>query len=69
MKEMPTDDPLFGKGAIRADGRKITRPICSSKEATGFEISVGLLQRRRHHPGRGSFIPLDKSACPMLKKS
>ncbi len=30
MKEMPTDDPLFGKGTIRADGRKIhpTR-ICS----------------------------------------
>ena len=23
MKEMPTDDPLFGKGSIRADGRKI----------------------------------------------
>src|SRR3974377_1680803 len=23
MKAMPTDDPLFGKGAIRADGRKI----------------------------------------------
>jgi branched-chain amino acid transport system substrate-binding protein len=23
MKEMPTDDPLFGKGYIRADGRKI----------------------------------------------
>src|SRR5438477_7853080 len=23
MKELPTDDPLFGKGAIRADGRKI----------------------------------------------
>jgi branched-chain amino acid transport system substrate-binding protein len=23
MKEMPTDDPLFGKGRIRADGRKI----------------------------------------------
>ncbi|MFL5221873.1 MAG: ABC transporter substrate-binding protein, partial [Microvirga sp.] len=23
MKEMPTDDPLFGKGIIRADGRKI----------------------------------------------
>ena len=23
MKEMPTDDPLFGKGEIRADGRKI----------------------------------------------
>jgi branched-chain amino acid transport system substrate-binding protein len=23
MKELPTDDPLFGKGAIRVDGRKI----------------------------------------------
>ena len=23
MKEMPTDDPLFGKGSIRADGRKL----------------------------------------------
>jgi branched-chain amino acid transport system substrate-binding protein len=23
MKEMPTDDPLFGKGSIRPDGRKI----------------------------------------------
>ena len=23
MKKMPTDDPLFGKGLIRADGRKI----------------------------------------------
>src|SRR4030081_1233156 len=23
MKEIPTDDPLFGKGSIRADGRKI----------------------------------------------
>ena len=23
MKEMPTDDPLFGEGEIRADGRKI----------------------------------------------
>ena len=23
MKEMPTDDPLFGKGMVRVDGRKI----------------------------------------------
>ena len=25
MKELPTDDKLFGKGTVRADGRKITR--------------------------------------------
>jgi len=29
MKEMPTDDDLFGKGSIRADGRKIHSAICS----------------------------------------
>ena len=23
MKELPTDDPLFGKGTVRADGRKV----------------------------------------------
>ena len=28
MKEMPTDDPLFGKGTIRADGRKM-HPTCT----------------------------------------
>ena len=25
MKEMPTDDPLFGKGVVRLGGRKIHR--------------------------------------------
>ena len=30
MKSMPTDDPLFGKGEVRADGRKsFIQPICS----------------------------------------
>ena len=39
MKAMPTDDPLFGKGLIRADGRKIhpnyvlrTKTASASKE-------------------------------------
>jgi len=27
MKELPTDDPLFGKGRVRMDGRKITPRI------------------------------------------
>jgi branched-chain amino acid transport system substrate-binding protein len=29
MKRLPTDDPLFGKGTIRADGRKIHRRTSS----------------------------------------
>ena len=29
MKEMPTDDPLFGKGTIRPTAARSIRPICS----------------------------------------
>ena len=32
MKEMPTDDPLFGKGTIRADGRKTRCPIAQTEK-------------------------------------
>ena len=41
MKEMPTDDPLFGKGTVRADGRKI-HPVYlfEVKKPSEFEGSV-----------------------------
>jgi len=29
MKELPTDDPLFGKGMVRIDAARSTRPISS----------------------------------------
>jgi branched-chain amino acid transport system substrate-binding protein len=30
MKELPTDDPLFGEGTVRADGcTRFATPICS----------------------------------------
>jgi hypothetical protein len=60
MKEMPTDDPLFGKGVIREDGRKIHPGLSlRSEETLGIEISLGLLQASRDNSGRGS-VP---SAC------
>ena len=31
MKEMPTDDPLFGKGEIHADGRKLHQTCSCSR--------------------------------------
>ena len=53
MKELPTDDPLFGKGTIRADGRKI-HPAYPRRgeEAVRVEGAVGLLQDPRDDPGR-----------------
>ena len=48
MKELPTDDPLFGKGPLRADGRRIIPAyLFEVKKPAEFEESVGLLQADR----------------------
>ena len=67
---MPTDDPLFGKGAIRADGRKIhpaylfeVKKPADSKYPWDYYNLVATI------PAAEAFIPLEKSACPMLKKT
>ena len=48
MKELPTDDPLFGKGPLRADGRRIIPAYLFEVEARRVEGTVGLLQADRH---------------------
>ncbi len=69
MKEMPTDDPLFGKGLIQPNGRTIhsaylfeVKKPSESKSAWDFYKLVGTV------PGDQAFTPLDKSTCPLLKK-
>ena len=52
MKKMPTDDPLFGKGTIRADGRKLHHAyLFEVKKPSESKYSGRLLQAARHHPG------------------
>ena len=70
MKEMPTNDPLFGAGSIRADGRKIhpaylfeVKKPQESKSAWDFYKLVATI------PAEEAFLPLEKSVCPMVKKS
>ena len=70
MKEMPTDDPLFGKGSVRADGRKIhpaylfeVKKPSESKYPFDFYKLVATI------PAEEAFLPLEKSVCPLVKKS
>ncbi|WP_407146855.1 ABC transporter substrate-binding protein [Bradyrhizobium sp. ORS 86] len=70
MKELPTDDPLFGKGSIRADGRKIhpaylfeVKKPSESKYPWDYYKLVATI------PAEDAFLPLDKSACPLVKKN
>ena len=58
MKAMPTDDPIYGPGSIRADGRKMHPSICSPPRSARREQGrVGFLQDPRHHPGRKGRLP------------
>jgi branched-chain amino acid transport system substrate-binding protein len=69
MKELPTDDTLFGKGSIRADGRKIhpaylfeVKKPAESKGPWDYYKLIGTT------PGDQAFRPLSESACPLVKK-
>jgi branched-chain amino acid transport system substrate-binding protein len=69
MKEMPTDDPLFGKGSVRADGRKMhdmylfeVKKPAESKGAWDYYKQVSVL------PAAQAFRPLAESECPLVKK-
>lgn len=69
MKELPTDDKLFGKGTIRADGRKIhpaylfeVKKPEESKYPWDYYKLVGTI------PAEEAFQPVSESVCPLLKK-
>jgi len=69
MKELPTDDPLFGKGSIEPNGRKIHPAylfeVKKPSESKGPWDYYKLLATI---PADQAFTPLDKSSCPLLKK-
>jgi branched-chain amino acid transport system substrate-binding protein len=70
MKEMPIDDPLFGKGIIRADGRathpmylfKVKKPAESTGEWDLYKTLATI-------PAEEAFRPLNEGGCPLVSKS
>jgi len=69
MKAAPTDDPLFGKGTIRADGRKLhpaylfeVKKPAESKGPWDYYKLIGTT------PGDQAFRPLSESVCSLVKK-
>jgi branched-chain amino acid transport system substrate-binding protein len=70
MKEMPTDDPLFGKGVIRADGRKIHDAyLFEVKKPAESKGEWDLYKLVSKIPGDQAFRPLDQGGCPLVNKS
>jgi branched-chain amino acid transport system substrate-binding protein len=68
MKAIPTDDPLFGKGSIRVDGRKLhpvylmtTKTLAESKGDWDYFKLVATIKPE------DAWRPLDKGGCPFVK--
>jgi len=69
MKEMPTDDPLFGKGVIRADGRKIHPAyLFEVKKPAESKYPWDYYKVRATIPANEAFRPIDQGDCPLVKK-
>ena len=68
MKATPTDDPLFGKGSIRADGRHI-HPVylMSVKSAAESKGEWDAFKMVSTISPEEAWRPLDKGGCPFLK--
>jgi branched-chain amino acid transport system substrate-binding protein len=67
MKEMPTDDPLFGKGTIRADGRKIHPAyVFDVKSPAESKYPGDDYKLRATIPADEAFRPMKDDNCPMV---
>jgi branched-chain amino acid transport system substrate-binding protein len=69
MKELPTDDPLFGKGVIRIDGRKIHPAyLFEVKKPSESKYPWDYYKLLATIPADEAFRPLSQSECPLVKK-
>ena len=68
MKAMPTDDPLFGKGQIRADGRHIhPMYLFETKKPSESKSKWDVFKQVAVISPEDVWRPLDQGGCPFLK--
>jgi branched-chain amino acid transport system substrate-binding protein len=67
MKEMPTNDPLFGKGYVRQDGRKIHDAyLFEVKSPEDSKYPGDDYRLRATIPAAEAFRPLKAGGCPLV---
>jgi branched-chain amino acid transport system substrate-binding protein len=68
MREVPTDDPVFGKGSIRPDGRKIhDMHLFEVKKPSESKGAWDLYKHLATVPADQAFRPLNEGGCPLVK--
>ncbi|MGU3495526.1 ABC transporter substrate-binding protein [Xanthobacteraceae bacterium A53D] len=69
MKKMPTDDKLFGKGEVRADGRQVhPMYLFEVKKPADSKGPYDYYTLKATVPANEAFRPLDQGDCPLVKK-
>jgi branched-chain amino acid transport system substrate-binding protein len=67
MKKLPTDDPLFGKGTVRADGRVIHPAyLFEVKKPEESKHPGDFYHLRATIPADEAFRPLKDGGCPLV---
>jgi branched-chain amino acid transport system substrate-binding protein len=67
MKELPTDDPLFGKGTVRADGRKLhDMYLFEVKKPAESKGPWDYYKLRATIPAAEAFRPIKEGNCPLV---
>ena len=68
MKELPTDDPVFGKGRVRRDGRKIhPMYLFEVKKPSESKGPWDYYKVRATIPADQAFRPEKEGGCPLVK--
>jgi branched-chain amino acid transport system substrate-binding protein len=68
MKALPTDDPLFGKGRIREDGRKLhPMYLLEVKQPEESKGEWDYLRVVASIEAEKAFRPLSQGGCPLVK--
>ena len=67
MKKLPADDPLFGKGTVRVDGR-VTHPayLFEVKKPSDSKYPGDFYKVRATIPADEAFRPLKEGNCPLV---
>ena len=67
MKAMPTEDPLFGRGFVRKDGRKVhAMHLFEVKTPEQSKGPWDYYNLKRTIPTEQAFRPMDKGGCPLV---
>ena len=68
MKELPTDDPLFGRGTIRSDGRKLHNMyLFEAKKPDESKYDWDYYKIIKTIPPSEAFRPLEEGGCDFQK--